>query len=486
MAIKRALALTFAERYSAVIVNMIMVAVVARLLTPAQIGVAAIGASVIGVVECLRDFGTGSFIVQARELTREHARSSFTVLALASGAVGVAMFLGSNGIATIYGDHELASFLRITAFAFFAAPVSSPLMAFMRREMDFRSLAIVNSVSTIANAIIIIVLAAEGFGVLSFAWATVAQYVISAVVAISLRPHIWMFKPNFRYWKEPFSFGVYSSVSDMLGRLQDMATYFILGRNYQAEAVGLYSRATLICFLPIKVIAVGVVPVAFPALAAHARDGRDLKEMYLRATSYITAVQWPGLLLIAIFAHTIVAIYLGHQWLSVVPLVRILAIAGIVTSMLGMNSPLLMAFGAVRRLTLLSMANVLLSIASVLVCAKFGLVAIAFGQLLIAPVQGVVSFYAIQKFAPLKWLELFGSLRASAIVTICSVIGPAFVAMMSGPDHILSIEAICVVGILACSGWIISLWLVQHPIFAEIRAALVGRFLWRRNGKRDL
>ena len=481
MAIKRALALTFAERYTAIVINLIVVAVAARLLTPTQIGVAAIGASIVVVVECLRDFGTGSFIVQARNLTREHAQTSFTVLLLTSAAVGIAIFLSANKIAAIYGDQELASFLRVSALAFLAAPVGSPLIAFMRREMDFRSLAIVNSLSTVANAVVVVVLAAAGFGVLSYAWATVAQYVTGTIVAVCMRPHFWMFRPQLRQWREPFSFGMYSSASDMLGRLQDMATYFVLGRNFQAEAVGLYSRATLICFLPIKVVSIGVVPVAFPALAAQARDGHNLKDVYLRSISYITAVQWPGLVLLAIFAHTVVAIYLGQQWISVAPLVRILAIAGIVTSTSSMNSPILMAFGAVRRNTMLSAINSFFVITSVLVSAKFGLTVVAFSQLLISPLLGVIGLFAVRKYVAVKWTEFLGSVRASAIVTICSVAGPALVSMLSGPQQILSIRAICLAAILAGSGWISGLWLVQHPIFVEVQAVLIGRLSRRQS-----
>jgi O-antigen/teichoic acid export membrane protein len=470
MNIKSALGVTFAERYSSVIVNMIMVAVVARLLTPAQIGVAAIGASVICVVECLRDFGTTNFIVQAPKLSPAHARSSFTVLAITSVVGCVVTVVCANILAAIYVEPDLASFLRIAALAFLAGPVGSPLMALMRREMDFRSLAIVNSISTISNATVIIALAAAGFGPLSFAWGTVALYVTNAAVAIVMRRDVWIFKPQMRYWKDVLPFGAYSSLSDILGRLQDMATYLVLGRSFQAEAVGFYSRAVMICFLPIKIVAAGVVPVAFPALAVHARQGFDLKGVYLRATSYITAIQWPGLLLLASLAHTVVAVYLGRQWLSIVPLVQVLAIAGIITSTVSMNSPILMALGAVQRMASVSLANVCISITSIWVAAKFGLVAAAFSQLLISPILTLIAFCALGKYVKVKWRELIGAVRGSAVVAIFTVIGPTLINLSSGSDHVLGAWTICLAVTLACFGWVSGVWFVQHPILAEIKA----------------
>jgi O-antigen/teichoic acid export membrane protein len=97
------------------------------------------------------------------------------------------------------------------------------------------------------------------------------------------------------------------------------------------DAAGLYNRALLVCQLPDRVVLGGAIPVILPALAAEVRAGSDLGASYVRAVSFITAVQWPALVVLAILAHPVVLVLLGGQWLSVVPLVQVVALASVLS-----------------------------------------------------------------------------------------------------------------------------------------------------------
>jgi lipopolysaccharide exporter len=66
--------------------------------------------------------------------------------------------------------------------------------------------------------------------------------------------------------------------------------------------------------IPDRVVLTGVFSVAFPALAAEIREGRGLKQPYLRALGLITVAYWPALVLLALLAHPVVSFILGRQW----------------------------------------------------------------------------------------------------------------------------------------------------------------------------
>ena len=91
--LKRALIVTSAQRYLVVVITFGVFAAVARLLTPSEIGVAAVGVSTVGVCQVLRDFGIIPYLVQLPAVTRETMRTSFTLsmlIALALSAVLIA------------------------------------------------------------------------------------------------------------------------------------------------------------------------------------------------------------------------------------------------------------------------------------------------------------------------------------------------------------------------------------------------------------
>jgi len=55
------------DKYVGLAINLATAAIVARLLTPDEIGVFVVGAAVVMLAESLREFGTGSYIVQRPE-----------------------------------------------------------------------------------------------------------------------------------------------------------------------------------------------------------------------------------------------------------------------------------------------------------------------------------------------------------------------------------------------------------------------------------
>ena len=76
---RRAVYLSAVARYSDMIVQFVSVMVIARLLTPEEIGIFSISLAVIALAQTLREFGLGAYVVQERELDRARIRSAFGV-----------------------------------------------------------------------------------------------------------------------------------------------------------------------------------------------------------------------------------------------------------------------------------------------------------------------------------------------------------------------------------------------------------------------
>src|SRR5690606_23495152 len=103
------------------------------------------------------------------------------------------------------------------------------------------------------------------------------------------------------------------------------------------------------CAIPDRMLLAAIFAIAFPTLAERVREGRDVKNAYLRAISLITVFYWPALLIMALLAHPLVMLLLGDGWLAVVPLVRIVAVASIFFFPVILTVPLLMAVGRNRQ-----------------------------------------------------------------------------------------------------------------------------------------
>ena len=467
--LRQAVLFSVAERYVTIALNFIMIATLARLLTPAEFGYSVIGAATIGIAECLRDFGTSGFLVQAKVVTRQATRTAFTVMLVLSLAVAVALWIAAGPVAVFYEKDGLKLYLEITALGLLAGPFAAPPLALLRRNMQFGAVAIINVASAVTISLVTVILAVTGASYMSFAWGILAGAFITAVMAVIFHGDVRIFAPGIAEWRAVLSFGGYSSAAGVFAKLGEFAPSLILGRLMDFSAVGLFSRAVMVCQLPDKCLLSGLVPVALPALAAEVRAGRNLAGAYLKGMEYITAIQWPSLLLLAFLAHPAVLILLGPQWVSIVPLVQIISL-GLLSSFPGVLAyPVLAAAGGIRHAMIGALAGLVIGTVIAAIAAIWGLMAVAIGLAATFGIQAILALYLVHLHAPFDLGELVAALRKSAAVAAASTMVPALAIMLNGFDFKLSIVQGIIIGMASVAAWVMAVLWTGHPFATEVR-----------------
>ncbi|HEY4203100.1 MAG TPA: lipopolysaccharide biosynthesis protein [Devosiaceae bacterium] len=460
------------DKYVGLIINLATTAVVARLLTPDEIGVFVVGGAIVVLAETLRDFGTSAYIVQQRVLDRDAVRTAFTAMAILSLAIAGTLALLAGPIADFYADQRLVPVVRIAAMGVLLGSFAAPPVALLRRELAFGQLAIINTAGLLANLVASVVFIKLGAGYLSLAFASFAAALTVTLGAVLYHPKFWIFRPSFGHWREVFSFGGFSSATAVLNNFYQVLPQALLGRLAGFESAGLYSRAMTLCQLPDRAIVGAFQPVIFPAFAAEVRAGGDLKGAYLHALALLTAVQWPVLICMALLAEPIVAILLGSQWGTAAPVLRILAIAYMAMTPAPLTYPTLVALGKVKDTTTSSLITLPIGVAAILVAAPFGLMAVALSMLASWPLQVAVSMLFVQHRVGFGWRELLGALWKSVPVCISTGLVPAAVVIHAGFTADLPLTALVVACAGAGIGWLLGLRATHHPLHGELRQAI--------------
>jgi O-antigen/teichoic acid export membrane protein len=182
---------------------------------------------------------------------------------------------------------------------------------------------------------------------------------------------------------------------------------------------------------------------------------------------------WPAQVLLALLAYPVVSLILGAQWLGAVPLLQIMAAAGLAWFPVMLTSPVLLAVGANRDRVLADLVG--RSVSAVVLCsaAWFGIMAMAASKLVTLPFQMVLSLWFVRRHVPFRWREVWVlGLWRSAIVTIGAAAGPAGVVALSDTGFDLSIAATAFAVSLAACGWLASVAVTRHPVMFELRKAL--------------
>jgi O-antigen/teichoic acid export membrane protein len=309
-----------------------IIAVIARLLTPEDFGLVAMVVVFTNFIMIFRDFGLSAALIQRRELHDEHLSSCFWM------NVFVGLFLSffiaalAPGIAFFYNDQRLVLITIILGSTFFISSFGIVQSSLFLREIQFKILAIVEITAVLVSGITAIALAAAGFGVWSLVW---QQVVLNAVFVILLWS-LSRWRPQFFFrWqrvKEFLGFGLNLTGFNFVNYFNRNLDNLLIGKFLGSTPLGFYNLAYRILLFPIGNISWVIGRVMFPSLSAIQDDKIKVRNAYIKATRYIAILSFPLMLGILIVAPQFVRVIFGAQWERSISLIQILAVIGLIQS----------------------------------------------------------------------------------------------------------------------------------------------------------
>lgn len=468
MSVRRSAYFSFGARNAGVLINFAATMVIARLLTPAEIGVFAVGAAFVTIIQVVRDSGVGSYLIQEQDLTRARMRAAMGVSLLSGGALGLGIFALAGPLARFYGEAGVREVLHILVVSFALAPVNAVGLALLRRQLAFGTCFCIETASNLAWAVVAVSLAAQGASYHSLAWASVASTATLCSAFLLFRPAQILIRPSLSEWRRVFGFGSIVTLTQLVTQLGVLAPTLLLGRLADFGAVAFYSRGNSLTRMFQQTIERGAAVVALPAFASELRRGVLSKRSYCHATSLMTGVSWPFFCVLAILAFPIVRILFGDQWDAAVPVVQLLAIAHMIRAPVALAPEFTTARGAIRLGLLRELILQGVRVAVVVACAFHGFVAVAAGQILVTTLALCVNQAILNHLTGLTVRELWTACFRSLIVTAATAIGPAVVVTALPPEPGLLWPPLLLAAAAGTVGWLAAVVAADHPLCGEL------------------
>jgi hypothetical protein len=151
-----------------------------------------------------------------------------------------------------------------------------------------------------------------------------------------------------------------------------------------------------------------------------------------------------------------------------VPLVQIMALAWAFGAVSVLTYPVLYAVGNLPRALAMTLVSLPVSALIMLAAAPFGPTAMALSLFLTIPFNNFVALRFIQSHFQFEWTELWTAVRKSMFVTLLSAAGPLCVLATMGWQFEQPLRVQGLLVLLAGIGWLLGLWLSQHPILAVL------------------
>lgn len=471
MGTRRALGITALSNAVSFALNLVNVIVVARLLTPTEIGVFSVAVSFQAIVHVFREFGINQYLVQAKSVSHEQFRAAFTLTLMFSWSIALFLFIGARPLAGFYSHDGVASVLGLLAVNFVLMPFGTPSLGMLVRELRFDNLAAIRIANVTTATLVTITAAWIGQSYLSMAWGAIAGQLATLAAIAVIRPQGILMLPSLTGVKSILRFGSISSAATLIKELGRSAPDLIMGRTLGFAAVAFYSRAAGLRDMLLGQLVNVVNGVHFPTFAQAMRDGADAADLYTKATTYLTAVTIPFLGLLAFLAEPLILFFFGDQWLVSAPLATLLCLFAIITAPYALASLSLIAGGHVSSVFKLECVIQAVRIAVLLTSIWLPLEKVVPLLGIVAVIEAGAYHYWLRRHFGISFTEMRKGIFAAAVLAPLTLVGPVLISMTSiadtGAAHLL-FTYLALASLAAFVGWIAGLFLLKHPLRDEL------------------
>src|SRR2546430_549365 len=333
-----------------VVLQFLILAAMARLLSPAEFGVVSAALVVTGFSTIFSQIGLGPALVQRPELEPRHLDTAFGGSVMFGTLLGAIVWLGAPAAAQFLRIESVQPVLRVLAWIFPVQGIGIAAESLMRRELRFRWLANLEGAAYgLGVGIVGIALALAGWG----GWALVVGQMTPGVVGRSVlvvaRP------PHLRHPFEPRAFGelFYLGGGFTLARAADYVAgkgdNMLVGRYLGPEALGFYGRAYSLMSAPAYAYGAVLADVLFPAMAKVQDNPRRLAAAYRRGVAFIALLTLAPSAALILLAPEFIDVALGPHWGAAVLPFQILSIGMLFRTSYKMSDALARGTGAVYR-----------------------------------------------------------------------------------------------------------------------------------------
>jgi PST family polysaccharide transporter len=217
--------------------------VIGNIVGPEVFGTLAIAIIYVLFIQAFLVEGFSESIVQRAEIEREHVEAAFWSLT-GLGLVAVAVSFPAAGlIASAFSKPVLVEVIRWLSINFFFTGASSVLQSRMRRDLNFRLLAIRTVVANGTASAVGITLAVQGFGI----WSLVVYHLCWRVLDFLMLSVLSLWLPRLRFFRRHFGdlfhFGAHITAARVVYFFNHQIDRLLVGYVLGATALGHFGMA---------------------------------------------------------------------------------------------------------------------------------------------------------------------------------------------------------------------------------------------------
>ncbi len=404
------------QKYTGVVIQLLVSAILARLLSPNDFGVIAISTVMIAFFSMFSDMGIGTAIVQNKKLMSEDLDSIFSFTVFSGIILSVMFFSCSGAIAFFYGNELLKPICRILSLNLLFASLNIVPNALILKEKRFKFIAIRTFILHILCGFLAVLAAYNDFGVYALLIAPVVTSISVFFINFRENPRKLVLMIELRALKKIYSFSTFQFLFSFLNYFSRNIDKLIVGRFFSLKDLGYYEKSYRLMLMPLDYVTVLLSSVMHPVLSSLQDNYAELAEKYNKIINFLGFFSFTIGVFCFFSAADLILFVFGDQWEPAVPVFKIFSISLPLQMLLSTTGSIYQSAGKTNWLFLNGLSNTFCTVSGYLIATFcFGtLKSIAWAWDITLLINTIVSFLILYRIV----------LGASAMIFFKQLVAP--------------------------------------------------------------
>ncbi len=400
-------------------------AVMARLLSKAELGIFALLNSFMNFGNMMGDGGMGDALVQRKQFDKQHINAAFYSSVGLALLIYAIIFLISPWAADFYGEPQLTSSLRIFSIIFLFAAMYSASFAVLQKKFAFKKIFIADGVMLFLSNILGVVLAYYKFGVMSLVYSQLFYFGAELIILLYYQPIPLKLGFTKKHFKDLIGYSTGLTLIRFNTYIVNFGIILEVGKLVKTVTLGVFDRSFRIMNIPQRFLYDVIQRVMMPAMVKKTDTPKGTYTAFSRTFSFVTSLLLPLTVFLIIFSKPVVLILLGKRWLDAVIMLQIFFLNLPIRTVASLGDTLMRVHGLIRLNLIRKAQN------SVIICVLIyigfkldGVIGISWSIFASTFISYVMMMFIIKnRIFPKDWKKLiFRPYYNGIIITICWVL----------------------------------------------------------------
>ena len=413
---------------------------VARLLTPEDYGLVAISGIFTGLCLTFSVMGLTNALINKEVLHEYDKANVFWASALLAVAVYLLLYFLAPVISYYYETDELTDIIRVAGAMVIISPLSVVPRAILMRELEFKSLALVNMFSALAGTVLTLAFALMGWGYWSLILATVAAQALELVALFCVTIYVPSRPKNIRTLFPMYKYGINILGARLIAYLNVSWPVIMVSSYFGKTPTGHFQMANTLAGLPMTKIGEIFTKIAFPAFSKIQNDIERTKQVFLAMHCYLFMVVAPMFTGIALTASEFIPILIGEKWLEIVLPLQVICVANIFAGSAMIIPRVFEGLGDANSSFKYQLLITIMSPIALFLGSPWGVVGMLIGWAFVMPISYIYLLNVLFKKINLSLREFINSIYAtclSLLIMILAINSIEVITTSSDPGWLL-------------------------------------------------